>query len=583
LSSKYLVILSALVGIISGVGAFAFYILLELCTELFLGELGGLTPPRAGGEPAIIDLNFHSGMLPLYLIPAIGGVLSGLIVYKFAPEAEGHGTDAVIKAFHRMRGEIRGRVPVVKMLASSITIGSGGSAGREGPIIQIGAGFGSFIASLLRLSDKDRRMLVICGMAGGVGSIFRSPFGGGMFAIEVLYRRDTEVEGIVPAFVSSIVAFMTFNTIMGHITGTPFGIHPIFEIPPVSIHSPFEFIPYTLVGLVSAAVGLLYIKTFYTIHRLFKKFRTSPYIKPVIGGLLTGVIGFFLPGVLGMGYGYVQMAINGRLAIYIIVAIIFGKIISTSFTIGSGGSGGVFAPSIVIGSMVGALVGYLFNFFFPEIVVQPEAYVLIGMAAFVAAVAKTPIAGILMVLEMTGGYYLLPALMLSSTIAYYISGDTSIYAEQVATRVESPAHRREMSVDVLENVRVAEAMVPAERVMTVSPDNTIFEVLDLIEKTGHQGFPVLNDGKLVGMITFEDVERVPIEKRKETKVSEIMTRELVVTYPDETLEDALIKLTERDVGRLPVVRRDDERHMVGLITRSDIMKAHAREVARLFR
>ncbi|MBO8180391.1 MAG: chloride channel protein [Archaeoglobus sp.] len=581
LSSKYLILLAAAVGVISGLGAFIFYFLLDLSTKFFLAGLDNFNPPLAGGEAEIVKIDFHLGILPLPVVVALGGLLSGLIVYKYAPEAEGHGTDAVIRAFHRARGVIRARVPIVKTVASAITIGSGGSAGREGPIAQIGAGFGSFIGEALRLSDKDRRILVICGVAGGIGGIFRSPFGGAIFGIEVLYRRDNEVEAIVPAFVSSIVAFVVFDVMMSNFANTPFGVLPIFKIPQVTIHSPLEFPIYAVVSVLAAFFGILYVKVFYAVHNYSKKVGISPYLKPAIGGFFTGIIGLFLPGVLGMGYGYVQMAIDGKLAVSIMLLLIFGKIVATSLTVGTGGSGGVFAPSIVIGSMLGGFVGYTFHYLFPDIVVQPEAFVLIGMSAFIAAVAKTPIAAILMVLEMCGGYSLLPALMTSATLAYYLAGDYSIYAEQVATRAESPAHRMEMSIDVLENVKVKDAMVPAEKLVVVTPYQRVSEVLEMIEKTGHMGFPVVINSRLVGMVTFEDVERVPLEERDKTLVRDIMTRDLIVTYPDETLEEALIKLVDKGVGRLPVVDRKDERELLGLITRSDIMKAHAREVKRI--
>jgi CIC family chloride channel protein len=581
LSSKYLILLAAIVGVISGLGAFIFYFLLDLFTKIFLSGLDSFNPPLAGGEAEVVKIELHLGILPLPVVVALGGLLSGLIVYKFAPEAEGHGTDAVIRAFHRARGEIRARVPIVKTIASAITIGSGGSAGREGPIAQIGAGFGSFVGELLRLSDKDRRILVICGVAGGIGSIFRSPFGGAMFGIEVLYKRDNEVEAIVPAFVSSIVAFIVFDVIMSYFANTPFGVLPIFKIPQVTIHSPLEFPIYAIVSVLAAFFGIIYVKVFYTVHNYSKRVSIPPYFKPAIGGFFTGVIGLFLPGVLGMGYGYVQMAIDGKLAVTVMLLLIFGKIVATSLTVGTGGSGGVFAPSIVIGSMVGGFVGYSFHYLFPNVIVQPEAFVLIGMSAFVAAVAKTPIAAILMVLEMCGGYSLLPALMTAATLAYYLAGDYSIYAEQVATRAESPAHRMEMSIDVLENVRVQDAMVPADKLVVVTPYQRVSEVLELIEKTGHMGFPVVMDGRLVGMVTFEDVERVPLEERDKKLVRDIMTRELIVTYPDETLEEALIKLVDKGIGRLPVVDRNDEKKLLGIITRSDIMKAHAREVKRI--
>lgn len=581
LSSRYIIFLASLVGVVSGVGAFIFYVLLELFTKFFLAGLDGFNPPMAGGEVEVVKINFHLGIIPLPIVVALGGLLSGLIVYTFAPEAEGHGTDAVIRAFHKARGTIRARVPIVKTIASAITIGSGGSGGREGPIAQIGAGFGSFIGDILRLSDKDKRLLVVCGVAGGIGSIFRSPFGGAIFGIEVLYRRDNEAEAIVPAVVSSIVAAIVFEIFMGFFAKTSFGVMPIFKIPPVAIHSPLEFPIYIAVSLFAAFFGIIYIKTFYMVHGLFKRLNISPYIKPAIGGLVTGLIGLYLPGVLGMGYGYIQLAIDEKIALSVIFLLIIGKILATSFSIGSGGSGGVFAPSLVIGSMIGAFIGHFFKYLLPNVVVQPAAFVLVGMAAFVAGVAKTPVAAILMVLEMTGSYNLLPALVISAALTYYLTGNYSIYSEQVATRAESPAHRMEMSIDVLKNVKVEDAMVPADKLVTVSPYQKVSEVLQLIERTGHIGFPVMRKDKLVGVVTFEDVEKVPIEEREVKLVRDIMTRDLIVTYPDETLEDALVKLVQKGIGRLPVVDRNDGRRLLGMITRSDIIRAHAREVARL--
>lgn len=581
LSSKYIIILASLVGVISGLGAFVFYFLLELSTKFFLAGLGGFNPPIAGGEAEVVKINFHPSMVPLPIVVALGGLLSGLIVYTFSPEAEGHGTDSVIHAFHKARGIIRARVPIVKTIASAITIGSGGSAGREGPITQIGAGFGSILAEVFRLSDKDRRLLVICGVAGGIGSIFRSPFGGAMFGVEVLYKRDIEANAIVPAFVSSISAFIVFDIITSYFASTPFGVLPIFRIPQVTIHSLLEFPIYVLVSTLAAFFGIAYIKIFYTVRDIFRKLKIPPHIKPAIGGLFTGIIALFLPEVLGMGYGYVQMAIDGKLALSAIFLLIIGKILAASFSIGSGGSGGVFAPSIVIGSMVGAFVGYLFHYLLPSIVVQPEAYILIGISAFVAGVAKTPIAAILMVLEMCGGYGLLPALMISAALAYYISGEYSIYSEQVATRAESPAHKMEMPIDALENVKVEDVMVPADKVVTVSPYHKVSEVLQLIEKTGHMGFPVIRKDELVGIVTLEDIEKVPIEERGSKLVRDIMARDLIVTYPDETLEDALIKLVQKGVGRLPVVDRNNGRKFLGIITKSDIIRVHTKEIARL--
>ncbi len=561
---KKIFVLSVIVGVISGFGALIFYILLDVSSNFFMG-LAGLDMPKAGGEPQIFNFGVKS-VVPIYVITMLGGLMSGLIVYVFAPEAEGHGTDAVIRSFHHFRGIVRGRVPIVKKIASAITIGSGGSGGREGPIAQIGAGFGSFLATILKLTDKERRILLTCGVSGGIGSIFRSPLGGAIFGVEVLYKRDYEVEAIIPAFISSIVAYVTFTQVVKILTG--FEITSVFVVPNVKV-SVFEIPLYALLGVLCGLFAILYVKVFYGVHYLFKRLRIPNHLKPAIGGFLTGLIGLFLPSALGMGYGFVQELIDGNLPLSVIILTVLGKIVATSFSIGSGGSGGVFGPSVVIGSFVGGALGYFISQHYP---IQPEAFVLVGMSSFIAGACKTPIAGILMTAEMTGGYNLLPALMLSSAISYLLTRDYTIYSEQVSTRIESPAHRKEMLIDVLEEIPVRKAM--SSNVITVHPESTVKDVMDLIEKTGHIGYPVVEDDRLVGMVTFTDVEKVSPEERGKRKVKEIMTPNPIVTYPDEDLKTVLEKMVLRDVGRLPVIENGK---LIGIITKGDIVRAYARE------
>lgn len=561
---KKIFVLSVIVGVISGFGALIFYILLDVSSNFFMG-LAGLDMPKAGGEPQIFNFGVKS-VVPIYVITMLGGLMSGLIVYVFAPEAEGHGTDAVIRSFHHFRGIVRGRVPIVKKIASAITIGSGGSGGREGPIAQIGAGFGSFLATILKLTDKERRILLTCGVSGGIGSIFRSPLGGAIFGVEVLYKRDYEVEAIIPAFISSIVAYVTFTQVVKILTG--FEITSVFVVPNVKV-SVFEIPLYALLGVLCGLFAILYVKVFYGVHYLFKRLRIPNHLKPAIGGFLTGLIGLFLPSALGMGYGFVQELIDGNLPLSVIILTVLGKIVATSFSIGSGGSGGVFGPSVVIGSFVGGALGYFISQHYP---IQPEAFVLVGMSSFIAGACKTPIAGILMTAEMTGGYNLLPALMLSSAISYLLTRDYTIYSEQVSTRIESPAHRKEMLIDVLEEIPVRKAM--SSNVITVHPESTVKDVMDLIEKTGHIGYPVVEDDRLVGIVTFTDVEKVSPEERGKRKVKEIMTPNPIVTYPDEDLKTVLEKMVLRDVGRLPVIENGK---LIGIITKGDIVRAYARE------
>ncbi|WP_456478900.1 chloride channel protein [Geoglobus ahangari] len=575
-SKSYFLMLVILTGLVSGLGAILLYTLIDLANTFFLENLGNLYLPSAYGEVKIFSFELPLPSVPYFILPAVGGLISGLIVYSFAPEAEGHGTDAVIRAFHREKGIIRPRVPIVKAIATAFTIGSGGSAGREGPVAQIGAGFGSAIAQVLNLTDRERRLLLVSGIAGGIGGIFRSPLGGALFAVEVLYRRDTETEGLIYAFISSIISYLVLTAYLFQFHHEMPG--SIFRTPDVRITGFGDVILFAITGVACAVVAVVYVKTFYFVHDTFKKFRIKNWLKPTIGGLITGIIAIAAPQTLGMGYGFVQLALDNKLALEVILLIIVGKILATSFTVASGGSGGVFAPSIVIGSMVGALIGHLAGVLFPGHSVVPSAFVIVGMGAFISAVAKTPITSIIMVLEMSGGYQLLPAIMTASAISYILSGDVSIYREQVETRADSPAHRRELVKDILEGLTVRDAMTKAEEVITVSPNNSLEDVLYLIQKTGHLGFPVTEDGRLVGIITLSDITRIPDEKRSELKVEDVMNRSVISVTPDENLENALKILIKNDIGRLPVV---EEGRLVGIITRSDIMKAHARELARL--
>ncbi len=574
---------SLLIGMFAGAGAVFFYTLLSLASHYLLGGIGHYYVPPAGGEEGLLQVPdgvVSPGLLTdphtwiLLLLPAIGGLVAGIIIYKYAPEAEGHGTDAVVDAFHQNKGIIRKRVPIVKAISSAITIGTGGSAGREGPIAQIGAGFGTYLADRLKLDDSARRMMLICGAAGGIGAIFRAPFGGALFAISVLYRKDSEFESLVPAFISSITAYSIFCSV--------FGWGSLFTTPEYTFTHPVELVFDAILGLLCGLVGIGYIKIFYGMRDLFARAGIKNYLKPAIGGLLLGILALVLQQTCGvgymvfeMGYGIIQSAIDGELMLWTLALLVIAKILATSFTISSGGSGGVFAPSLVIGGTLGGAFGVLANAAFPGIIgeMQATSFVLIGMAAMLAGVANVPIAAIVMVSELTGNYNLLPPLMFASTLAYLITSNWSIYEKQVPARVDSPAHRAELTISVLENTLVREAM--SVDIMPAHPSNSAQTVLNLIHKYGHIGYPVLDDDRLVGVVTFGDAERVPPANRDETLVGEIMATSPIVTYPDESLEDALHKLVLNDIGRLPVVDPADESRMLGILTKYDIIRLHA--------
>lgn len=583
------VLLSILIGIVAGFGAFAFYLLLQIMTDFFLGYLAGFQPRPPAGEQAVPYISLPTAPFHLWvlaLMPALGGLIAGLIIYSFAPEAEGHGTDAIIDAFHNKKGVIRKRVPLIKAIASAITIGSGGSAGREGPIAQIGGGFGSFLGTKLKLGERETRMMMVCGAAAGIGAMFKAPLGSALFGTEVLYKRDFEMESLIPAIVSSVVAYAVFCSI------PCIGWHPIFDTPPYTFTHPKELIFFAVLGIACTALGIFYIKVFYATRAFFKRLAIPNHLKPAIGGALVGifvlVIGYFEPqaldGILGMGYGTVQTAIDMELPlpelIELMIIVAIAKIFTTSFTIGSGGSGGVFAPSLVIGAMLGGLFGGISHFFFPEIITETtmSAFVVVGMAAFFAGAAKVPIAAILMISEMAGSYSLLVPLMLTSVVAYALSGGWTIYEKQVKTRKESPAHRREFMVDLLEGIRVKDAYI--EDVQTISADTTVKEALYFVDRTGHIAYPVVDkEGRMVGITSLMDLEKQREERSVYRKVSLMCTKEVHVAYPDEFLEDALHKMDIYHVGRLPVVKgrsEEENKELVGIISRADIIREHCR-------
>jgi CIC family chloride channel protein len=571
------IFLGVLIGVVSGFGAILFNFLIQIGTQFFMEDLVALILPREYQEFSLLGIPLSRWMI--LWIPALGGLLSGILVFRFAPEAEGHGTDAMIESFHRKKGRIRKRVPMIKTIASAITIGSGGSAGKEGPIAQIGSGFASFIGSLLKMDDRERRILLLAGAAGGIGAIFKAPLGAALFATEVLYRRpEFEFEGIIPSILSSIVAYTVFTFYYGW--GT------IFHIPRLSpVIAPSELLIYGIFGIFCSAIGFLYIHFFYGIRdRFFNRLPFPKLFRPALGGLMLGGLAFILPQVLGGGYEWIQSAIDGKLALWTMLALVFAKIFATSFTISSGGSGGVFAPSLFIGSMLGGFYGRLCSTLFPELLLNPSGFVLVGMGGFFAGVAKVPIASLIMVAEMTGGYSLIVPMMIVSIISYLLLGETSLYEKQVSTRIDSPAHIGDFAVDILDHLSVKEALPPDRRVETIPEGMQFEEILQLIVHSNQNNFPVVdNDSRLKGILSLTDIRRVMLEKElhklviaKDIAVEEVLT----VTLGDD-LNTALKKMTVAEIRELPVVSREDSRKVISMLSRKDIIRTYHDEIERI--
>lgn len=559
-------LLSIAVGVVAGLGAILFEELLRKGLYFFLYIPAGFLEPVRGSDEALVAmLAAHRSWLYL-IIPALGGLASGLLVFLIAPEAEGHGTDAMIEAFHHKGGYIRRRVPFVKILASAITIGSGGSAGKEGPIAQIGAGFGSFLAGLLRLKPRDRRILVLAGAAGGIGAIFHAPLGAALFAPEVLYREaEFEFEAILPCIVSAIVASSIFDQWYGRTA--------LFFPGPVNFE-PRELVPYTIFGVVCAVVGYFYIKVFYGSRDYF--FRRLPLpriLKPALGGLLLGVIAVFFPQILDGGYGWIQMAMEGKIFWGLLLILVFMKIFATSCTISSGGSGGVFGPSVFMGAMLGGAFGYLGHQVAPGWIVHPTSFVLVGIGGFFAGVAKVPISSIIMASEMCGSYTLLVPLMVVATTSFLLLRHTSLYEKQTINRLASPAHMGEFARGLLEDMQVHEAL--HERPVTLIPETMPFGLLvKLVTGSQEAHFPVINaEGKLTGILSINDVREVLFEESlaKVVVARDVATPNVVKVFTHESLQSALDKMAHLAVDELPVVRGDNPDKIIGMISKRDII------------
>ncbi len=557
-----------LIGLIAGCGAILFHYLCGLGMHYFLDLMAGYRPDHPAGEHLLLpstDTPFNRWML--LILPALGGLVSGWLVYTFAPEAEGHGTDAAIDAYHHKGGLIRSRIPIIKTIASTITLTTGGSGGREGPIAQIGAGFGSFLAQKLKLSERERRIMMAAGIGAGVGSIFRAPLAGALFAAEVLYRDpDFESEVIIPAGISSVVAYCIFCLV--------FGWGSLFDSPDFKFRNPLELGPYLVLAGVLVVTAVLYIKVFYGMIGLFHKLKVPNHIKPAIGGLCTGIIGFFLPYTLAFGYGMAQQAIFNQLAISTLIALAIGKIFTTSFSIGSGGSGGVFGPSVVIGGAMGGAVGKLFHSFIPNIVAQPGAFVIVGMAGFFAAASNAPISTIIMISEMTNSYHLLLPSLLVCSVCYLLSQRWTIFENQVKSRIDSPAHAGEFMIDVLQTIKVGSLRHLIKDVRCVNEDMMFSEFKTIFPSTKQHYFPVMNKtGALSGIFSSTDIREVIFTPHIEQLVvmKDIMTTDLIYTYLTEDLNTVLFKLTQKNIDALPVVEEDDHGELIGLIYRRDII------------
>ncbi|MEM1026004.1 MAG: chloride channel protein [Myxococcota bacterium] len=570
-----LLLLAALVGVLAGLGAALFELAVSGIKYGLLDGLAGYRPPAADGDHPLFghtDQSLRPWMLAL--LPVVGGLLGGILVYGFAPDADGPGTEAAIDAYHHRRGLIRGRVPLVKTLASALTLGTGGSAGREGPIALVGAGIGSLLARVLRLGVRERRMLMVAGMAAGIGAIFRAPLAAALFSAEVLYREmDMEFEIIVPSVISSIVAFSTF-TLM-------FGAQPLFATPGFSFDDPRALLPYTLLALACAAGAWSFARVFKTVKHVFHRLPVPLMLKPALGGLVVGAFALLAPETIGSGYGFIQQAFSAELSLGLLLMLTAGKMVTTSFTVGSGQSGGVFGPAVVIGGGIGGLVALASQAVMPGISPAPGAFIMVGMAGFFSGAANTPLSSIIMVSEMTGNYRLLVPAMWVCVISFLLVRRSTLYPGQAARRSASPVHLGEMMQEVLEGLSVSDAMRLAEDPLVVVHAGTpLRELAERFSTTHHACFPVVDpNGRMVGVVD-DDALRVALctEGIGDFVVAHDLVEKAPVLYADETLNVAIHKMVTSAHDELVVVERTDSERPVGALSRRDVIAAYDHQI-----
>jgi H+/Cl- antiporter ClcA len=561
---KWLV-LGIMIGVVAGLGAVVFYDALTFCTHLFLGVLGGYRPPTPAGEGNFLGTTHFTRPWAIPLVAGFGALLAGILVFSVAPEAEGHGTDAAISAVHHDPRGIRLRTVVVKIVASALTIGSGGSGGREGPTGQISAGFGSLFARLFDLSPADARIAVASGIGSGIGSIFGAPLGGSVLATEIMYRDDFEVEALLPAFIASTVGYVVFGAFEGY--------QPLFGyVGNYRVTGAAQLGWFAVIGILSGLVGLGYAQGFYAMVAWFSRLRAPRWIRPAMGGVVVGLIALAIPEVMGTGYGWIQQSMSQHLLqipLWIVVALPFARILATGLSIGSGGSGGIFGPGMVIGAFLGAAVWRLFEPFAPGLGHDPAPYVIVAMMACFGSISRAPLAVMLMVAEMTGTLTLIVPAMVAVGLATLIvtRTDDTIYRSQLRNRAESPAHRILAGLPLLSVTSVQHAMA-RPRVVAASRD-TVATVSQSLDDSRVAGAPVTDDeGRYVGVVTRANLDSYA----PETVIAEVPVTSVPPLRDQSHLDQALDTLITSATSWLPVI--DEDRRLVGTLSISDLVRGY---------
>lgn len=537
-------------GLATGIGIWIFKEMIFLSHHFFLEKLGTAME--------------QYGTWTIALIPILGGLIVGLIQFYFIGIERYHGVAGIIESVALSGGRLRyWRIPA-KAIASAISIGAGASVGPEDPSVQIGSNLGSMFGSLLRMSEERVRTLVAAGAAAGVASAFNAPIAGVFFAVEIILGEiGTSALGIV--VLSSVIASVFTQAVSG--------VQPAFNVPPYAFNSPWELILYFILGLLAGPLSALYVKLLYQLQDFFHGLKMPRWGKPAVAGALVGIAGIFLPEIFGEGYHVIGDVLGGRSElVWLLFVLMIAKLIMTPVSIGGGFAGGVFAPSLFIGAMLGGGVGLVAQSLFPSLNIVPAAFAMVGMAAVLAGAVHAPLTAILLLFEMTRDYRIILPLMfavvISLLISRYIEGD-SVYMLGLARkgiRIE-----RGRDLEVLERITVDEVM--AEAPPFLRENMSVKEAIDYMTDQRVHGVPVLTQkGELYGIVTMHDIRDSDLDH--DELIGNVCRRDLMVTYPDETIGAALRRMSVRDIGRMPVVSRESPKLLLGLLRRSDAIRAY---------
>ncbi len=554
--TRLLVFLAVAIGIGSGLGAYGFRWLIGAVQHVLWQRGASLLRWPALGT---------------VLVPTVGGALVGPIVYWFAREAKGHGVPEVMLAVAEQEGRIRARVVFVKALASALCIGSGGSAGREGPIVQIGSALGSALGQWLKLPISLLRTVLAAGAAGGIAATFNAPIAGVLFSLEVILREFS-----ARAFSVLVLASVTATVISRALLGN----NPAFSVPIYELKSPWELLFYALLGGLAALVAKAFIWFLYRCEDTFDAWDIPEYLKPIVGGFCVGLIGLVLPQVFGVGYETVERVLRDSVPAGLLVALVLGKLVATSLTLGPGGSGGVFSPSLFMGAALGRGVGDFFHWLFPAVTATSGGYALVGMAAVFGGAAQAPITSILILFEMTGDYRiilpLMTAVVISGLVSHFFSPET-IYTIKLRRRgIDILAPRRP---DPLAQVRVGAVM--AREVVTLKEDLPFRDLLEELRRHPYSSFPVVDgENRLEGILGYGELREVLTSEPPNPSLTarDLMRKPPPVCYPEDTLTEVTEKFRIANLGRLPVVPKDDPTRLIGVISHTDVLAAYGRLV-----